>query len=57
MHAVIYAPDASIKIENGSGFFGSNIGRTLSFAEGGGLHYDETLGEDAPQTGAPELVY
>ena len=57
MHAVIYAPDASVTLANGSGFSGSIIGRTLSFDGGGGLHYDETLSENAQQTGAPQLVY
>ena len=57
LHAVIYAPAAEVNIANGSGFFGSVVGRTLKIAGGGGLHYDETLGEDVEQTGAPKLVY
>ena len=57
LHAVIYAPEADVKVENGSGFFGGIIGKTLSFAGGGGLHYDESLGDDLKQNATPKLVY
>ena len=57
LHAAIYAPQADISIANGSGFFGGLIGKTLSFAGGGGLHYDESLGEDEATNVPPRLVY
>ncbi len=57
LHAVIYAPKADVKVENGSGFFGGIIGKTLTFAGGGGLHYDESLASDAEPTTPPGLVY
>ena len=56
LHAVIYAPDASVTLANGGGFFGSIIGRTLSFAGGAGAHYDQALADSAPPTGPPRLV-
>ena len=57
LHAAIYAPDADVRVENGSGFFGGIIGKTLTFAGGGGLHYDESLGDDQQQNVPPRLVY
>ena len=57
LHAVIYAPEADVNIANGSGFFGGIIGRTLSFAGGGGLHYDESLNNDQQQDVPPQLVF
>lgn len=54
LHAAIYAPKADVTIANGSGFFGTIVGRSLSVAGGGGLHRDESL---APTTGGtPRLV-
>ena len=57
LHAVIYAPDATVDVANGSGFYGSIIGKTLSFAGGGGLHYDESLSDGQQEKGDPTLVY
>ena len=58
LHAVIYAPEATVDIANGSGFFGSIVGRTLSAAGGAGLHYDESLAEESPTTtGSLRLVF
>ena len=47
LHASIYAPEADVNIANGSGFFGSVIGRTFSVAGGAGLFYDESLASEA----------
>ena len=57
LHAVIYAPEADVSLANGSGFYGGIIGKTLSFAGGGGLHYDESLSSDQESSAAPKLVY
>ncbi len=57
LHAVIYAPKSDVTIANGSGFFGSIVGKTLTFAGGGGLHFDESLVEQLPSNNRPKLVY
>lgn len=57
LHGVIYAPEASVTLANGSGFFGSIVGRTLSVAGGAGLHFDESLADDQDVNSEPRLVY
>ncbi len=57
LHAVIYAPEATVEVANGTGFFGSIVGRTLTFAGGGGLHFDESLIEDNREPGPSKLVF
>jgi len=57
LHASIYAPEADVTLANGSGFFGAIIGRTLSVAGGGGLHFDESLGNADTAGSEPSLVY
>ena len=56
LHGVIYAPVSPVTIANGSGFFGSIIGKSLSVAGGAGLHFDESLADDAAAGASPELV-
>ena len=57
LHGVIYAPEASVTIANGSGFFGSILGKKLSVAGGAGLHFDESLADDEETGGPPRLVH
>ena len=57
LHSVIYAPDASVTIANGSGFFGSIVGKTLDVAGGAGLHYDLSLADEEESGGPAKLVH
>ena len=57
LHASIYAPEADVTMANGSGFFGAIIGKTLSVAGGGGLHFDQSLAGPDTATVAPSVVY
>ena len=57
LHAEIYAPEADVNIANGSGFFGSIIGKTLTGAGGAGWHLDESLLDAAEANGPPALVF
>ena len=56
LHAVIYAPEADVIIENNARFHGSIIGETLTVGGGAQLHYDESLASDADSGGPPSLV-
>lgn len=57
LHASIYAPEADVNMANGSGFFGSVIGKTFSTAGGAGLHYDESLSTETAAGASPALVW
>ena len=57
LHAVIYAPKASVLVRGNADFSGSITGRTLELQGGAKLHYDESLNANAQPTGPPELVF
>ena len=57
LHASIYAPEADVTMANGSGFFGAIIGKTLSVAGGGGLHFDQSLAGPDTAGSEPSLVF
>ena len=57
LHATIYSPGADVSIANGSGFFGSIIGKSLSVAGGAGLFYDESLADNSTGGSSPSLVW
>jgi len=57
IHGVIYAPNAEVRIENGTEVSGSVTGRTLELQGGAQLRYDESLNANAPPPGPPELVF
>jgi hypothetical protein len=42
-HALIYAPNAAITMNNANQVFGAVVGGTISFAGGGGVAYDTSL--------------
>ena len=56
LYASIYAPDADVNVANGSGFFGSIIGKTLVAAGGAGLFFDETLAVESSAGARAKLV-
>ena len=56
LHAVLYAPQAAITIENNARFSGSIIGKSLVVGGGAELHLDESLATDAEGGGPPSLV-
>lgn len=57
LHAVIYAPEADLFIQNDGGFFGALTAKTLELGGGAQLHYDESLRDDDGASGAPRLVF
>lgn len=44
LHALVYAPTASVKLSGGQSIFGSIIGNTVDISGGSSVHYDESLG-------------
>ena len=56
LHAVLYAPQADVIIENNARFYGSIIGQTLTVGGGAQLHYDESLATGDTNTAPPSLV-
>ena len=56
LHAVVYAPQADVIIENNARFHGSIIGKTLTVGGGAQLHYDESLAADNTNDEPPSLV-
>ena len=56
LHAVIYAPEADVTVDNDAGVFGSIFGKTLTAGGRARLHYDESLASDDTSTSPPALV-
>ena len=56
LHAVLYAPEADVIIENNARFYGSIIGETLTAGGGAQLHYDESLSTGESSDGPSRLV-
>lgn len=49
--AVIFAPNANVKVAGNGAFYGAVVGKSIDIAGNGGFHYDEALGRNQ------DLVY
>ena len=56
LHAVLYAPEADVTIDNNARFYGSIVGETLTSGGGAQLHYDESLATGEASGGPSRLV-